>query len=251
MKQQLKSFFTAYADRFLAGEADFDRNILLKRDHSLRVLREAEALAAAEIPDAETRNLTEIAALLHDLSRLEQFRKFRTYNDLASFDHGNRSAELAEEMRLLDGLDAAAQTDILDAIRHHNKLALPENLSPRGAVIARAVRDADKLDIFPILLEYLAQPDNEVVVLNLKPSRELTPTVLNDMLAGRCPRLRALRTKTDFLDAKLLWINDLNFRHSLQEFRRRNYVGRLAHYLPDTPEVRTIRAAIEARLAQA
>lgn len=251
MKQQLKSFFTDYANRFLTGEADFDRNILLKRDHSFRVLKEAEALAAAEIPDAETRNLAEIAALLHDLSRFEQFQKFCTYNDLASFDHGNRSAELVEEMQLLDGLDAAAQTDIIDAIRQHNKLALPENLSPRGAVIARAVRDADKLDIFPILLEYLAQPDNEVVVLNLKPSRELTPTVLNDMLAGRCPRLRDLRTKTDFLVAKLLWINDLNFRHSLREFRRRDYVGRLSRYLPDTPEVRTIRAAVEARLAQA
>ena len=118
-------------------------------------------------------------------------------------------------------------------------------------MIARAVRDADKLDIFPILLEYLAQPDNEAVVLNLKPSPELSPAVLSDMLAGRCPKLRDLKTKTDFLVAKLLWVNDLNFRHSLREFRRRDYVGQLAHYLPDTPAVRTIRAAVEAKLAEA
>ena len=118
-------------------------------------------------------------------------------------------------------------------------------------MIARAVRDADKLDIFPILLEYLAQPDNEAVVLNLKPSPELSPAVLSDMLAGRCPKLRDLKTKTDFLVAKLLWVNDLNFRHSLREFRRRDYVRQLAHYLPDTPEVRTIRAAVEAKLVEA
>jgi len=122
---------------------------------------------------------------------------------------------------------------------------------PAECGIARAVRDADKLDIFPILLEYLAQPDNEAVVLNLKPSPELSPAVLSDMLAGRCPKLRDLKTKTDFLVAKLLWVNDLNFRHSLREFRRRDYVGQLAHYLPDTPEVRTIRAAVEAKLAEA
>lgn len=251
MEPQLTTFFTAYADRFLTGEADFDRNILLKREHSLRVLHEAEALAAAEIPDAETRNLTEVAALLHDLSRFEQFQKFRTYNDLASFDHGDRSAELVEELRLLDEFEDAARSDILDAVRHHNKLALPENLSPRGAIIARAVRDADKLDIFPILLDYLARPGNEVVVLNLKPSPELSPAVLKDMLAGRCPKLGDLRTKTDFLVSKLLWVNDLNFRHSLREFRRRDYVGRLGRYLPETPEVRTIRAAVEARLTPA
>lgn len=251
MKNRLTSFFTDYANRFLTGEAEFDRNILLKRDHSLRVLKEAEALAGDEIPDAGTRDLTAIAALLHDLSRFEQFQKFRTYNDLASFDHGDRSAELTEELHLLDGLDGDARTDILDAIRHHNKLALPETLSPRGGVIARAVRDADKLDIFPILLEYLAQPDNEAVVLNLKPSPELSPAVLSDMLAGRCPKLRDLKTKTDFLVAKLLWVNDLNFRHSLREFRRRDYVRQLAHYLPDTPAVRTIRAAVEAKLAEA
>lgn len=155
MKISLEQHLRDYAASFYNGQPENDRNIRLKIDHTFRVRDEARRIAAAELPDPAERSLAERAALLHDLSRFEQFARFGTFKDAASFDHGDRSAELAAEQHLLDDLDEAAQADVLDAIRSHNKLAIPGTLSERGTVLAQVVRDADKIDIMPILFDYL------------------------------------------------------------------------------------------------
>lgn len=163
MKISLEQHLRDYAASFYNGQPENDRNIRLKIDHTFRVRDEARRIAAAELPDPAERSLAERAALLHDLSRFEQFARFGTFKDAASFDHGDRSAELAAEQHLLDDLDEAAQADVLDAIRSHNKLAIPGTLSERGTVLAQVVRDADKIDIMPILFDYLKHPTNKSV----------------------------------------------------------------------------------------
>ena len=105
MKISLEQHLRDYAASFYNGQPENDRNIRLKIDHTFRVRDEARRIAAAELPDPAERSLAERAALLHDLSRFEQFARFGTFMDAASFDHGDRSAELAAEQHLLDDLD--------------------------------------------------------------------------------------------------------------------------------------------------
>ncbi len=234
MLTPLEQEFTDYAKRFNTGDEDVDQNLRLKLAHSFRVRNEATRLTDAEKFALPVKLLTIRAALLHDLSRFEQFTRFRSFNDAESFDHGNRSAELATELKMLEDLSEEDRNDVLAAIRAHNKLAIPEGISTQGKLIAGAIRDADKLDIMPILLHYLEHPDNESIVFSLSREPELSPAVRDALLHGKSPSHRDMKTVCDFIAGKLPWVYDLNFDWSRREYLKRGFLDALAKYLPDT-----------------
>ena len=167
MLSKLEREFAVYAQSFFTGEESIDRNLRLKLAHSFRVRNEMRRLAQAEsFSPEETRGALR-TALLHDLSRFEQFQRFHSFNDAESFDHGDRSAELAASGDWLEGFGPEERDAILTAIRVHNKLAIPPGLPELALLWSRAIRDADKLDIIPILLDYLEDPENESIVFGL------------------------------------------------------------------------------------
>ena len=116
--------------------------------------------------------------------------------------------------------------------------------------MAQVVRDADKIDIMPILFDYLKHPTNKSVVLNLAASPEITPAVWDDLAAQRTPPHAELRTVADFVSAKLNWVYDLNYPTSRRIFRERGYLEMLKDFLPHTQQVETLYRAASARLAQ-
>lgn len=251
MLSTLEREFATYAQSFFTGDDSIDRNLRLKLAHSFRVRNEMRRLAEAEsfVPE-ETRSALR-TALLHDLSRFEQFQRFHTFNDAESFDHGDRSAELAASGDWLEGFEPEERDAILTAIRIHNKLAVPPGLPERTDLLARAIRDADKLDIIPILLDYLEDPENESIVFGLSEKPELSPLVLESVRKGECPRHRDMRTVCDFVASKFLWANDLNFNWSRAEFLRRGYLDRIMAHLPSTPVFRQLYEKAFRRLGSA
>ena len=76
MLSKLEREFAVYAQSFFTGEESIDRNLRLKLAHSFRVRNEMRRLAEAESfsPEATCEALR--TALLHDLSRFEQFQRF-------------------------------------------------------------------------------------------------------------------------------------------------------------------------------
>jgi hypothetical protein len=237
-KEALKNHFLQYADSFLTGNEEVDINLQLKKDHTLRVVAEAEALARAESFQEEEIFLLFCSALLHDLSRFEQFVRFQTFDDTVSFDHGERSFELLQGQGF-PGLELteSERQIILTAVRYHNKRTVPENLSPAERKILLAVRDADKTDIMNILLEHLKNPVNSAIVYKLPDQPGLSAEVAAALLAGTTPAHADLKTGLDFLAAKLTWGFDLNYCRTCREFLRREYLQKLRHALPEKPEV--------------
>ena len=139
MLSKLEREFAVYAQSFFTGEESIDRNLRLKLAHSFRVRNEMRRLAQAEsFSPEETRGALR-TALLHDLSRFEQFQRFHSFNDAESFDHGDRSAELAASGDWLEGFGPEERDAILTAIRVHNKLAIPPGLPelPRPVILPR------------------------------------------------------------------------------------------------------------------
>lgn len=231
----LREELPRFAAGFLTGDVEIDRNIQRKIDHTLRVADEAAALAAAENFTLPERATLLAAALEHDRSRFEQFRRFRTFRDSDSFNHGERSAELAAELAELHRFGETARRDIIFAIRVHNLAAVPEAPSPAAARLAAALRDVDKLDIVELLLNYLSAPEDRAVTFNLDETPEITPAIAEAMRSGETPRHSEMVHAVDFIAAKLLWGRDLGFAHSAREFIRRRYMERLLSYLPRTP----------------
>ena len=225
--------FREYAASFKGADDSCDRNIDLKVEHTLRVASEMSRLCAAVKIAGKSAELALYTAMLHDLSRFSQFKQSGSFNDAASFDHGDRSAELAAADGWVSDLDHRAAEAVLTAVCWHNKPAIPEGLSPEALLLTRLIRDADKLDIMNVLLRHLEHPEeNPAVTFSLDRHAGVTPGIAAAIAEGRQAAHRDMRSAADFVAAKLLWPFDLNFDWSKREFLRRDYIGKLLEHLP-------------------
>ena len=144
-----KNAFLEYADRY-------DRSngmIELKVVHTLRVAEVMDRITAAlDLPD-ETRYLAALCAVFHDIGRFEQVTRYGTYNDRRSVDHAALSCEVLRENGFLDDLNDKQRRMVLTAIGNHNKLAIDDGLDEETLLLAKLIRDADKVDIFRVFAE--------------------------------------------------------------------------------------------------
>ena len=233
--QEYQDWFVAYAGRFGQKEARDQENIDLKVDHSLRVLAEARGITAHEGFEPEVARLVHLCALLHDVGRFRQYDTYKTYCDPLSVDHGDLGREVLESEDVLDGLDNGDRTIILEAVRLHNKKELPDDLGEPLAIITRAVRDADKLDIVPVVLAKVAPGavDNPVIRLglDLDPVR-FTPSVFDQVSAREMVEYTSMRFVNDFKLLLVSWSYALSFAWTRRQVLARGYLDRLFELLP-------------------
>ncbi|MFA7231643.1 MAG: HD domain-containing protein [Victivallaceae bacterium] len=250
--RKLECFFVEYSSSFLTGESDFDRNIILKQEHSLRVAKEAAAIANAEGFNPHDCILAEISGLLHDIGRFEQYRKHRTFVDAKSENHGKLGVRIITELKLLSELEQPRRVELITAISLHNRKNIAPAVKGRCLNFARLLRDADKLDIMKVVLDYYSQDEvNASVTLDLVNSREITAKVKDALLRRENPLIADFKTVTDFKLTQLSWVFDLNYQHSFNEFKKRGYHLTLKKHLPATPEVEEICQNIFAYLENA
>lgn len=128
-----------------------DSKIALKVKHTMRVLQLSRHLAKVLNVDADTKLLVEYTALYHDLGRFEQVARYHTFLDAKSLDHAALSVKLLQENpQFLAGIDPQDAIRIMDAIAAHSLLKLPEMEDEKTLLLAKILRDADKLDIFRV-----------------------------------------------------------------------------------------------------
>ena len=233
-----ENIFLNYTDNFLTNNTEFDKNILLKKEHSLLVRHECRQLAEAEKLSPHIAILIEIAGLFHDIGRFEQIRKFNTFVDRRSIDHGDLGCEILIKTKMLAALPEKDRNIIFASTKNHNTRTLPKDFNEETLLVLKAVRDADKLDIMRVLLnEYAKGKLDKTVILDLEESDELSPKVLMHLGKGENPDIADFKTLADFKLAQLAWIYDLNFTHSLREFKNREFYGQITTLLPDTPQI--------------
>lgn len=234
---KLRQQLIEYADGFLTGNRDEDLMILLKRDHCLQVAEIALELMKSVSSDPHKQRLAEIAGLLHDIGRFIQYRKYRTFADARSENHSVLGVRVIEERRLLADLAADERKLIQDSILMHNRAAIPDGLPERGRFYAALLRDADKIDIYRVVLEYYENPSLAgTVTLDLPDTPEVSPPVVEALREQRPVRMTDLRTVSDFKLCQLAWIYDLNLPRSYRFFRDRAYPERMCACLPEFPE---------------
>ncbi len=229
---------------FTSGFADLDpeglRNIRLKEEHTRRVVACMGEIAAGEGLDTP-QTLTALSiALLHDVGRFPQYRRWRTFRDSESDNHARLSVEVMREERLLVDLPPEEQLLIEEAVRFHNMLELPQRFASPTDRYIRLIRDADKLDIWWVFLEYYRQPQEErasAVSLGFPDLPEVTPACLDALAAGEVVRLEQARVLNDFKLLQISWVYDLNFDTTRRLLRERAYLEQLAATLPDSPRV--------------
>ena len=241
MAEHVRAFET-YAAAYRTGNPDHDFHLDLKQAHSMNVFRYACRIAGAEDlfrNDADCARALRLAGLYHDFGRFEQYTRYGTFNDKLSINHGHISVREVKRTGVLDGESNRVRSLAMAGIILHNRFALPRGLTPDFLAVVKAVRDADKLDIMRVMAAHLTGKvvADPVVVLNVKPSPEVSQAVLAAVMERRLARYVDMATTTDFALLVCGWLYDLNFAWSRRMAARSEHLAELYASLPRTPEL--------------
>lgn len=252
-KQQLVTlnrWFENYVADFNDIQQDDLRNITLKVDHTHRVCEIMGLLSAGEGLNSEETTLASSIALLHDVGRFPQYRRWRTFRDSKSDNHARLSIEVIREQNLLCELPESERLIIEEAVRFHNLLQLPQKMSSPTPLFARLIRDADKLDIWRVFVDFFRTPLDErasAATLELPDLPSVSPECVASLAAGKVVHLDTVKLVNDFVLLQISWVYDLNFRSSCRLLQQRGYISQLAAELPESPAVeKAVATAIDA-----
>ncbi|HPX60669.1 MAG TPA: HD domain-containing protein [Deltaproteobacteria bacterium] len=245
----LYGWFEAYAGSYLETDSEAQANIRLKIEHTRQVCRVMGQLADGEQLEPQQARIAAAVALLHDVGRFPQYRRWRTFRDRDSDNHGRLAVEVIREQQLLRGLPAEETLVIEEAVRFHNLLELPRKLRSPTDMYLRLVRDADKLDIWRVFVEQFRVPAAErasAAFLGFPDGMAVTPVCLQALAERRVVRLETVKSVNDFRLLLISWVFSLNYPASRRILWHNGYVGQLAaDVADDAPE----RGAIDSALA--
>jgi hypothetical protein len=247
----LLAWYDGYAASFKTGDQELEDAVALKYSHTRRVMGEMQQLCESISLDPHRSELAKTAALLHDVARFEQFNKYRTFSDSRSINHAAAAVDIISSNRLLAPLDPADARDLIAAIRCHNETSLPIELAGDGLLFSKLLRDADKLDIYKVVIDHYSKPltqRNKSIQIGFPDGENVSTEICSDMLANKTVSYEKIVSVADFKIVQLGWVFDLNFPHSFQCFKERDYIGHIKRHLPLSPDVLRVVAHVEAYL---
>ena len=197
----------------------YGEKIYLKIDHSLRVRDLCLDLSGSEGLTGEDAELSAACGLLHDIGRFEQWKRYGTYNDMRSTDHGDLGAEILAQDELFHSLSGSDAGTIINAARYHNKFTVPGTLSNRDRMFVNITRDADKIDI---LYSFVSRK-----LVNQTKNSTMSDTVYQSLLSKKAIRKDDIKTKADEIAVRLAFMFDLNFDRSFEIVKENDYINRL------------------------
>ena len=128
----------------------------LKVEHSKRVAENARLIADYNGFSKSMVILAEVCGLLHDIGRYRQLKKYGTFKDVESINHGEYGYEVLLELGWLELLPDKSKECVLISTRYHNAKSLPEDIDDEMLLtFLKLVRDSDKLDIYYVFYDAL------------------------------------------------------------------------------------------------
>ena len=252
-RDELFAWFERYVEPFRDTDPEGRINIQLKIDHTRKVCAAMAELCEGEQLSPSETTLAVVVALLHDVGRFPQYRRWRTFRDSDSDNHARLAIEVIREERLLEACSPEEQLLIEEAIRFHNLLELPKAITSPTRRYIDLIRDADKLDIWRVFVDLLEQPPKErasAATLGLPDLPDMvTDSCVTALAAGRIVRLDTATCFNDFKLMQISWIYDLNSATARKLLRQRGYIPILAATLPQQDRVKSAVAQALAALS--
>lgn len=248
-----KRWFSDYCRSFYSSDHEDQRNIVLKQEHTVRVCENIVQIARGLLLDGERVVLAEATALYHDIGRFPQYQKFKTFKDSISANHASLGAHVLIENNVLQALPRREQDIILRSVTLHNVYSLPSGLNQEMLFFLKLVRDADKLDIWRVAIEYYGQPEEgraSAAGLGLPDVPGYSQEILTALRNRQMVQMSTLKTLNDFKLLQLAWIYDLNFEISLRILESRHYIDGIAATLPRSKEISSALAALRGYLRE-
>ena len=246
--EKIRAWFDDYIAGFYGDDEYVNANLKLKEQHSKRTCHEMLYLTKELGLDTNRKRTAEAIALLHDIGRFEQFIKYRTYNDPRSVNHCLLGLNVLKKTNALNGIDEPEKESIEKAIEYHGLKELPSDLDGDCLLFSKLIRDADKLDIFYVVIDYYAQyrnnPQEFKLEMELPDEPGYSAEVVKRILGGRRIDYSGLRTWNDMKLLQLSWVYDVNFTATLERIKERRLLETLIDFLPKTEDIEKIKEKI-------
>jgi putative nucleotidyltransferase with HDIG domain len=247
MLDRWRSWFRLYTAEYMRGDVRTYETLALKYDHTMRVCAEMLELGRSLGLDGHGLRMAEAIALFHDLGRFEQFQLFNTFMDGRSVNHARAGVDVLGRYKILKDLDDEEREIIVHAISHHNARVVPPSKYERGAVYSRMIRDADKLDIYRIVIDNCRETEksrNSAIDLDLPLLGAVSENVVDQVLKGTLVTMSHVRSVADFKLLQVSWVFDINFTHSFRRLRERDCLGTILASLEGIGLMDEIRARV-------
>ena len=230
-----QQWFFEYTSRFTSIDPEYTRNIVLKTAHTKNVCKEIIDIASSLGLNQGEINLATAIALFHDIGRFEQYNRYQTFADHKSENHAALGINILKENLILENIDPEARDLIIYSVLHHNGAVLPLKAPEKELFYARMIRDADKLDIFRLVIDYYQNKEgtqNVALELGLPNNNEISDFVISDIKAGEIVKIQNVKTLNDFKLLQLSWIYDINYHWTFKCIKDRNYFEELFESIP-------------------
>lgn len=240
--ERLKGRFTEYVNQFYSSSEEDNRNIALKVKHTHNVCKNLEQISS----NSDTLLIAQAIALFHDIGRFPQYARYRTFKDSISINHARLGAMALVENDLLQGLSGYEKDIIIQTVKFHNTFTIPD-IEDRYILFLKLIRDADKLDIWRVFVEYYEAPEDErasATAHGLPDKPGYTSALLSRLYNRQIISYSSLKTLNDFKLMNLSWVYDINFTASLRLLVERDYINRIIQHLPQTEEIRELSRVI-------
>ncbi|MFQ3573710.1 MAG: HD domain-containing protein, partial [Thermodesulfovibrionales bacterium] len=243
LRERHRAMFVGFCSAFYFEDDEHFKNYKLKEKHSLRVCDNSDEILGDAV-HPELRDITWISSLYHDLGRFPQYMQYRTFKDSESVNHGLLSSLVLQRGNLLDEFNERQKGIIINAVKFHNAYHIPPDITDEDTITAlKVVRDADKLDIWKVFIDFYNEDDStrpSAVGLGFPDTPTYSPSFVEGIYNNTMLRLSDVKCLNDFKLLQLSWVFDLNLNESLRILQKRQYIDLIANTLPDTHEIRGV-----------
>lgn len=233
-----------------------DEKVRLKIEHTYRVAELCERIAkSAGCPETEV-DFAWLTGLLHDVGRFEQLKNFETFNDAQSIDHAAYGADiLFREGRIRDYIEDCKKDELIEnVVRYHNVYRLPEEFDNVTKKFCHILRDADKVDILKVNVDF---PLQEIYNVTTKELREAAVSeAVMESFKEEHATLRSLKkTAVDNVVGHISLIFELVYPESLRIVKEQGYLEKLLSFETENQrtkeQFREVREIVERYLENA
>ena len=251
-REHVRAWFEDYIENHVPNGMKSHPMITLKSKHSRMVADLCNDIAEELGWRNDDVDTAYILGLLHDVGRISQVAEHNTFSDGASFDHGARGCDVVTRSGVLSSMPERATTAILESILAHNKREIPHDISPESLPFAKLVRDADKLDIYRVIFDYIDNGTLEARltgVLNIEIDGPVNPAAIEDIMRGEMVNNAHIVSLADFFMMQLSWVFDINYDPTNRRIADKGVFDKLAAYIPVTDETTRATDLVKATLA--
>ena len=227
--------FKSYVEKYNTE----DDKIELKIKHTYGVVSMSGFIAKKLGLDEENIELAKLIALLHDIGRFEQAKKYDCFIDSKDKDHAEYGIEILFENNLIRSFIKDKQYDniIYKAIKNHNKYEIEDGLTEEELLHCKIIRDADKTDNLRLKyteeFETLFDTTEDVIE-----KEKISENVYEDFMNQKQIRCEDRKTHLDFWVCFIGWIYDYNFDIGLKYIKDNESIDKLIDRIdykdPDT-----------------